>query len=177
MFANSDSQTFLWILLASGGFFLATMMFGGGDGDSASDPGADGHGAISWDVFSLRNLALFGVGFGAVGFLSTQMGYGMFTSVCGGITSGVAMVALGIWFFRLISQQESNTMTDPDALVGRGANVTTTIPANGFGEIMTVNEHGTQVSLYAQSEGGAVEKGRSVVILSVAGKNAIVQAE
>lgn len=181
MFGNSGSQTFLWILLASVAFFLVTMAFGidgGGDADTTgSDASPDGHAAISWDVFSLRNLFLFGIGFGAVGFLSVQMGYGEVTSLCGGLAAGFFMVALAVWFFRLISQQESNTITDPDALVGRPANVTTTIPANGFGEILTVNEHGTQVTLYAQSEGSVIESGKSVVILSVAGNHAIVQAE
>jgi hypothetical protein len=181
MFDDPQLQVFFWVLVASVLFFVFSILAGVdayGDADVVQTPdGGDGHAAVSWNILSFRNLFLFGIGFGAVGFLSTKAGYGVATSVAGGIAAGAVIAAIGVWFFRLISSQESNTVTDPAELVGRKASVTTAIPAAGLGEVLAVNEHGTQVSLFAQSNGTAILGGTRVVIVAAAGDRVTVRPE
>src|SRR5215831_2953149 len=161
MFAGMgmSESVFFWIMVGSMMFFAVSMIFGfdgSGDADvagaghvfSGGDGAAsDGGHAVSWNVFSLRNLFLFGSGFGAVGFLAMINGYGVKTAASGGLAAGVLIAGVGMWFFRLIASQESNTVTDLARLVGRRANVVSAIPVDGMGEIVTVNEYGTRVSV------------------------------
>ena len=169
---------FLVILVACLVFFMLSAVFGGDtSGADADVMGGDHDGVVfTSNVLTIRNFFLFGVGFGASGVIATYLGSGGFAASIWGVGAGVVMVIVGVWFYSLVRRQESNTVANPAILVGKHAVVTTPIPDGGRGEIMTSNEFSATVHLAAQSPSGAVPTGTEVVVVSVVGNVATVQA-
>ena len=160
-------------------FFFISMLFGADHGDlgGGHDHGGgegDGDGFMT-DLFTLRNIFLFGVGFGAIGYIARYLGAGPIGSSIAGIIAGLLMAVFGAWLFRVLREQQSNSVTSLETLVGKSARVTTTIPKEGRGEIATVNEHGVNVTMSAQSSDEAIMENVNVTILSVVGNTATVK--
>lgn len=139
------------------------------------DHGMDGHDGITSELLSLRNLLLFGVGFGAAGSLVTYLGFGPVWATAAGLLVGVVMVLLTVSFFRSVRNQQSNSATSLIDLVGKTGVVTTRVPEDGLGEISTRNAQGTQVHLSAQSQGGEIRSGATIEIVNIVGDRAIVK--
>ncbi len=172
-------QLFLVILVGCFVFFLVSLIFGmdhgelGGGHDHGGHDG-DGDGFMT-DLFTLRNIFLFGVGFGALGSIANAYGAGPLVSSFAGTVAGVLMAVFGAWLFRLLRKQQANSVTSLETLVGTSARVTTTIPKGGRGEIATINEHGVNVTMSAQSSDEAIMENVNVTILSVVGNTATVK--
>lgn len=172
-------QLFLMILGGSALFFFISMAFGmdhGEVGGGHDDGGHDGDGGgFMTDLFTLRNIFLFGVGFGALGSIANAYGAGPLLSSLAGVGAGLLMAVFGAWLFRLLREQQANTVTSLDTLVGKSARVVTTIPKGGRGEISTTNDLGVNVTLAAQSSDDAILENANVVIQSVVGNTATVK--
>lgn len=139
------------------------------------DHGTDGGDSVTSDILSLRNLLLFGTGFGAAGSLVTHLGYGPIWATVAGLLVGVVMVVLTVSFFRSVRSQQSNSVTSLIDLVGKTGVATSRIPEDGLGEISTRNAQGTQVHLCAQSQGGEIRSGMAIEIVNIVGDRAIVK--
>lgn len=176
-----ETSTLVWILFGSLVFIVASAFMGdhqvdtsGDIGHSGFDSGGDIHqGVTTSELFSPRNLALLAAGFSAASIIARNMGYGEFGTNIAGLCGAVAMVAFGIWLFRFIRSQESNTTTSSTDLVGKTAVVTTSIPEGGFGEITLQNARGTSTSMSAKSQ-TRISAGSSVRIAAVSGNIATV---
>ncbi len=171
-------EVFLVILGGSFLFFVISTVFGmeHGDVDGHDHGDGDGEGGFMTDLFTLRNLFLFGVGFGAIGFIARYLGAGPLGSSFAGIGAGVLMAMFGAWLFRALRNQQANSIVDLETVVGKTASVITAIPEGGRGEISTTNSHGARVTMPAQSSGGAVSEQTPVKVTSVVGNTAIVEA-
>lgn len=139
------------------------------------DHGTDGGDGLTSDILSLRNLLLFGTGFGAAGSLVTHLGFGPIWATAAGLLVGVVMVILTVLFFRSVRSQQSNSVTSLKDLAGKAGFVTSRIPEGGLGEISIRNVQGTQVHLCAQSQGGEILSGTQVEIVEIVGDRAIVK--
>lgn len=162
-------DTFLLIF----GLSLFLFMFFNvlGDTDTSVDVGDN----VVSEVLSLKNLLLFGIGFGALGGIATYLGAGPLLASGAGLLTGVGMVVLGVLFYRAVRGQQANSSTSLNNLIGKTAVVSTRIPVQGMGEITTQNEHGTQIHLTAQSESSEIQEGTVVIITAFAGSRAIVK--
>lgn len=164
---------FLWILLGS---IAAIAILHALGGDNHDGGGLDHDGDAVSEILNLRNLLIFGVGFGAAGFIAHRLGQGPITSSFWGLGFGVVMVLVAVLFYNSIKKQQSNSLSDHGTLVGKKANVTIDIPASGLGEVSTNNAFGGVVNLTAKSQDGAHTVGTTVEITSMVGNTATVKA-
>jgi membrane protein implicated in regulation of membrane protease activity len=172
-----------WILFASVAMLAISVVMGdhhfeiGGDaGHGGADMGGDiQHGISMSEILNLRSLALLGVGFSAATMLAQNSGFGISWSYLTGIIGAICFIALGVFLFRLIRNQESNSITTNKSLVGGTAKVVSSIPQNGLGEIILRNELGAAVSLSATTNGADIKSGVAVKILAVSGNLATVE--
>lgn len=168
---------FITLLLCFTVWVAMVFMGLGDDGGDAGDTHGDGddnHGGALPNVLTIRNIMLFGVGFGASGYISSYNGNDFQTSFLVGLIFGTGTAYAGFKFFQIIRKQEGNTLTTLSTLKGADGRVITTIPATGFGEISTQNEFGSMVHLAAQSESGEIKEGSKVRIVTIAGNVATV---
>lgn len=176
-----EMSTLSLILFGSLAFLIASFFIGdhhldtGGDiGHGGADSGGDTHQGISTsELFSPRSLALLAAGFSAASIIARNAGYGDIGTNIAGLFGAVIMVGFGIWLFRVIRRQESNSTTSVTDLVGKTAVVTTSIPEGGFGEITLQNARGTSTSMSAKSQ-NRISAGASVRITAVSGNIATV---
>jgi membrane protein implicated in regulation of membrane protease activity len=169
---------FLTVLGGSFLFFVISLIFGMEHGDMGGhDSGGHdgGEGGFATDLFTLRNIFLFGVGYGALGFIARYLGAGPLGSNLWGCLAGAIMAFFGAWLFRALKSQQSNTITNLDTLIGKSANVITAIPEGGRGEIETANAFGTRVHMPAQSSDGAIAEHTTVEIVNIVGNTATVK--
>lgn len=169
---------FLTVLAGSVVFFLLSHLFDMGDhGDAGGGHDHDGGGgAFTTDLLTLRNLFLFGVGYGAIGAIARYLGAGPLGSNLWGCSAGVLMAIMGALLYRTLRNQQSNTLDNNSNLVGKQAHVTTAIPEGGRGEITTTNRFGARVCLIAQSSDGPIAENSIVEVTSVVGNTATVKS-
>ena len=176
----SPMAVFLTISLCCAFFFVLTAAFGGdtsgADIDTNLDVSTDQETGVATSNFlTLRNIFLFGVGFGSAGAISSYLGNNTLISSFWGVGAGVLMAIVAAWLYRVVRRQESNTVANHESLEGQHARVITSIPENGFGEVSAFNQFGATVNLAAQSQDGATPVGSSVEIVTIAGNTAIVK--
>jgi membrane protein implicated in regulation of membrane protease activity len=169
MLGLSQMGGFFTLLMASLLCFVLSSAFGhGDDGGDAGDGISTGDNGPS--VLSLRNLFLFGIGFGAAGSVATHLGYPLVISSVCGVVFGVSIALAGFWFYRTISRQQATTNTDTRNLVGKKATVSAHISQGRMGQIVTQDEHGGTVYLSALSSGAHdISQGTQVVITEASG--------
>lgn len=169
-------EIFLGIAVVCLVIFAVLSAFGADDHHTGITGGDmhDGDGIATSDVLTLRNLLLFGIGFGAAGALARFLGLNPWFASGAGLLMGAVLVAIAVAFYRSIRKQESNSVTSAQSLVGKHATVTTAIPPGGYGEITTQNDLGTTVNLDAVSSSGLIPAGSLVEIKSVTGTRASV---
>lgn len=183
---------FLWIMGGSVLFFVFTWLLGlseGGDHDvgiDLHDGGGDIHGGDIHDgdapdhhdgprVFSIRNFALFGMGFGATGTIATQAGCSTVEASLWGASTGVVMVWLIYMLYKMLYSQQASSISNLENIRNRPGVVSIRIPENGIGEVQTKNEYGVTVTVTAQSVSGEIPVGTKVFILSFVSGHAQVE--
>ncbi len=129
------------------------------------------HGDSGPSLLSLRNLFLFGLGFGAVGAIATHLGSSLVISCIAGAATGLVIALLGWLFYRTISRQQVSTNTNTGDLVGSRATVATRIPVGQMGQVVTTDKNGSTIYLSARSseEGRSFVDGETVYIVEAAG--------
>lgn len=174
MFQLSQMGGFFTLLGISVFAFALMSAFGHGDVEIGDHDGISS-GENGASLLSLRNLFLFGIGFGASGLIATHLGYSLIWSSVIGIVFGGFVAFIGFWFYQTISRQQATTNTDTRNLIGKRATVTTHIPIGRFGQVTTQDEHGSTVYLTAHADGNiSFEQGTSVIIIEASGNTVTV---
>jgi membrane protein implicated in regulation of membrane protease activity len=161
-------------LLAS----FALSQFGGDHGDHGeeidSDHADSGHHTVS--IFSPKIIALFCVGLGVGGSLSTIYGCGITVSALVGLASGMSLGGLMLIGLRALYSQQASSNIDVASAVGRSAEVVTDIPAGGTGEV-SLSVSGQYTTFFARASNHEVKisRGRIVKVSSVSGSTLIVE--
>ncbi len=160
-------------------FLFALVSLLGAEVGEALDVALDVDGDSGFDFISLSpfSLAMFGTAFGMVG-LITRMWYDMdpIPSLLWAVGLGVIIggAAQAIFIYVLSPSRSSHFSLQNDA-IEREAEVITSIPENGLGEIAFNNVSG-RVKLAARSAtGDAIRYGDVVVIKRIVGRVAFVQ--
>ena len=167
----------VFLAIASLGFLflLISLVFGEifEHFEFAHDIGHDiGHGGPGF--FSARGLAVFITAFGGVGAIATYLGYGVFPSSGFGFISGVVLATLVYFFASFLYGQQASSTTTAAELVGRSAQVSVGIPANGVGQVRCLVGE-TMVDKLARSRDGNPIAHNSVVkIEEIVGESVIV---
>lgn len=178
-----ETATLVWILFGAVVFIILSAFTGDHHVDVGGDVGHGGmdagsgthHGVTTSELFSIRNIALLAAGFSGASIIARNADVGVIGTNIAGICGAFIMVAGGIWLFRVVRRQESNSIISNVSLVGKTAMVTTTIPEDGYGEVALGNDHGVSVSLTARSsDGSMIRTGAQVKIAAVAGNIATV---
>jgi membrane-bound ClpP family serine protease len=160
------------------GFLILIMsLLFGGDADTDADvvddtPGA-GHGP---SIFSVKMVALFAVGFGAVGFgMRATTEASMMMSSLGGLGGAVVVGIAGYLILRgLYASQASSTITSAD-IIGKTANLVDAIAEGSNGQISCVLR-GREVTFLARSKDGqSIERGVPVRVVGKVGSIVTVE--
>lgn len=165
----SQMVGFLMLLGVSALGIIGASFFGH-DGDIELSDGFS-HGDSGPSLLSVRNLFLFGLGFGSAGAIATHLGLSLVWSCVTGAVFGFVVALVGWWFYSTISRQQVSTNTNTRNLIGRQATVSTRIPVGQMGQVVTSDEHGSTVYLDARSseEGASFAVGDPVNIVYAAG--------
>lgn len=160
-------------------FLFALLSLLGAELGETLDVALDVDGDSGFDFISVSpfSLAMFGTAFGMVG-LITRVWYDMepIPSLLWAVGLGFAIgaVAQAFFIYVLSPSPSSHYRLENDA-IGRDAEVITTIPQGGLGEIAFNNVSG-RVKLAARSSAGeAIPYGEVVVIKRIVGRVAYVQ--
>lgn len=171
----SSLAVFLGIAAVGFLFLLVSLVFGeifehiDFDHDVDTDLGHGGPG-----LFSPRVVAVFITAFGGVGAIGVQQGYGVFTSSAFGTAAGFFLGGLVYAFARfLYSQQASSTVSTSD-LVGRAAQVSVGIPANGFGQVRCLVGETIIDKIARSNDGREIANNSLVRIEQVVGEAVVV---
>ncbi|HSH01662.1 MAG TPA: hypothetical protein VLL52_04025 [Anaerolineae bacterium] len=156
--------------------FTLISLLGVGAGEALDfDMEIDTDGSFDFISVSPFALALFFATFGAMG-LVTRLGLGM-EAVQSLVVATVAALAVGImgqaFFVYILSPTVSSNFTLED-LVGREAEVVTTIPADGRGEIGINNASGRLKLAARSTDHESIAVSSIVVIERLSGRLAIV---
>lgn len=172
----SQMMGFVMMLAVSTVGIIGASLFGH-DGDVELNDGFS-HGDNGPSLLSLRNLFLFGLGFGAAGAIATHLGLSLVLSCIVGASSGLLTALLGWLFYRTINKQQASTNTNTRNLVGSRATVTTRIPSGRIGQVVATDEHGSTIYLDARSSevDRSFAEGDTVFIAAAAGNLVRVQA-
>lgn len=170
-------QIFYGIAIISSLMLLVQLVLGliGADHGMADlDVGADHSSGLG--IFSLQTIATFFVGFGWVGVIWLNRGYGLIWAVlCGLIVGGalmIATIALLRWLLRL---QESGTLDYENAVGAVGTVYCPVPPRRGNGGQVEVVIQGRTVFADAITEAAEVIKtGAKVRVTSLLGRSTLV---
>jgi len=182
--ASTLFTIYLVLAIIGASFTIFSFIFGGGaeDGDvhfdghaDASHPDGGSSGITLSDLLSLRNFLMFLVGFGAVGMEMTSAGYNAWQSSFGGVVGGIVLAAIGFLFYRMIAKQQGSSVTKLGALAGKQAQVITSIPEDGYGEIRLNDQFGASITLMALSKDGPLSAGSCVEVVAVVANAATVK--
>jgi len=167
---------FLIIGAVGFGFLVISLVFGevfelfGLDFHSGDFNLADGgHGFIDSRVVSVFVTA-FG-GFGAIGVWS---GMNTLTSSLLGVAGGVALALVVSLFGKFLLSQQASSSVSSKQLVGRSAQVVTTIPAGGVGQVSCRIGEERLEKLARSADGTELKHGALVRIDDIAGDSIIV---
>lgn len=174
------------VLLAVGFIYALFTLLGHGIGEldlpgidlgfDATDAPSFDHGEIGIPSISPMSLASFVTAFGAFGIISTQLfnastGISLLYAAGGGLAVGIIAQLIFIYVF---SPQISSLRTQQD-VVGSTAEVITSIPDGGIGQIALV-ARGVRVTYSARAAAGQTFKhGEIVRVVELVGSIAFVE--
>jgi membrane protein implicated in regulation of membrane protease activity len=139
--------------------------FDHGDGDVGGGP----------SVFSSRIMAAFVTAFGVGGVVGRYYNLPHPAASGVGIATGAVMAGLVYQFAKILYGQQASSELQMTRLVGRSAEVTVAIPANGVGQV-TLSVAGERTEHVARStDGKAVARGTQVVITALGGDSVTVR--
>ncbi len=171
----------VYALVALVSFLFAVMSLIGtefGDVlDVAGDVDVDADAGGGFANVSPFALAVFGATFGLVGLITSVWAEMspipsiLISTAAGMLVGGLAHVL----FLYVLSPSKSSHFSLQEDAIGREAEVTISIPANGKGKIAYNNVSG-RVTLGARSATGQkISTGQTVIIMKVTGRSAMVQ--
>lgn len=176
---NSGTLNLVYAAIAVLSFLYAVIALVGAEVGDALDFDIDTEGDTGIDFIDVSPfaLAMFGSTFGLVGLL-TRLWLDMETtpSILWAVGSGVVVGAVAQTFFiYVLSPSKSSHYSLQQDAIGREAEVITTIPSKGLGEVAFNNVSG-RVKLGARSATGEeIGYGNVVIIKRIVGRVAFVQ--
>jgi len=181
--AGFDALQCVYAVVALVSFLFAVLSLIGTEiGDSMhvgahADIDADVDGGAGFTHVSPFALAVFGATFGLVGLITSVWAEmepipSILISTAAGLLVGGAAQAL---FIYVLSPSKSSHFSLEDDALGRDAEVTISIPANGKGQVAYNNVSGRVTMGARSSSGEPIPSGTTVVIKRVSGRNAIVR--
>ena len=122
-------------------------------------------------------LATFVTGFGGGGTVAQYLlGWGTGGSLAVATGSGLALAAAAFGVLELIFKQtQAGSEFSMEEIAGRDAEVITSIPAGGTGEVAYLAKGQREVAAARASDGSAISKGKLVVIEKVLGPTMFVR--
>lgn len=163
---------FLLVMLFVGELFGHDHDLGGHDGGIEHGDGDIGGGP---SVFSSRIMAAFVTAFGVGGVVARYYNLSHPASSGVGIATGAVMAGLVYQFAKILYSQQASSELQMTRIVGRSAEVTVAIPANGVGQV-SLSVAGERTEHVARStDGRAVARGTQVVVTALGGDSVVVQ--
>lgn len=155
-------------------FSVALVFVGGADIGPDSGGEADGEGAIP---INLGTLLAFAAWFGGVGYLARNAaGWALPFVLIAGVTGGLVGAAAVAWVVsRFVTSREGELDPADFRLPGTIGRVTSSIRANGTGEVVYEQRGVRQVTGARAGDGAAIPRGAEVVVLRSAGGIAVVE--
>jgi membrane-bound ClpP family serine protease len=126
--------------------------------------------------FNSKVMAAALTAFGAAGMLTTYYGWGALPSALASAAVALGVGAAGWWMLSLIYNQESSTDFVVSRLKGQLGEVTTTIPADGLGQVLCSGVAGSRQMLARTVDGTVIPVGQTVRIVETIGSTLIVEA-
>jgi hypothetical protein len=174
-FSNISAFTVFLSIAAVGFLFLLISVIFGDIFEHDFDHDVDhdlGHGGPG--LFSPRIISVFITSFGGVGAIAISQGYRVLPASAFGVAAGFVLGGLVYFFARfLYSQQATSTISTAD-LVGRTAQVTVGIPANGIGQVRCLVGETMIDKIARSSDGGEIASNSVVKIEEIVGEGVIV---
>ena len=167
----------IYVGIALVGFvFLLVMLFVGelfgGDHDLVGHDVAGDFGGPS--VFSSRIMAAFVTAFGVGGVVARYYDLSHPAASGVGIASGAVMAGIVYQFAKILYSQQASSELQMTRLVGRTAEVSVAIPAQGVGQI-SLSISGERTEHLARSKDGqALPRGSEVTITELRGDSVVV---
>jgi membrane protein implicated in regulation of membrane protease activity len=162
---------FLLVMLFVGELFGHDHDLGGHDGGIEHGDGDLGGGP---SVFSSRIMAAFVTAFGVGGVVARYYSLSHPASSGVGIATGALMAGLVYQFAKILYSQQASSELQMTRLVGRSAEVTVAIPAQGVGQI-SLSIAGERTEHVARAKDGRpVPRGTQVVVTALGGDAVVV---
>ncbi len=178
LFTNISALIVFLIIAAVGFIFLALSLVFGEVFDAASLD-MDAHGGLldGHAFIDSRAISVFVTAFGGFGAIGVQIGLGVLGSSLLGLGSGVVLGGIVSLFARFLYQQQASSSVSAGQLVGRAAQVTVTIPAEGIGQVSCrIGEERVERRARALDH-QEIKSGMIVRIEEIAGDSVIVSRE
>ena len=156
-------------------FLLVSLVFGEifEHFDFAGDVDHDiGHGGPGF--FSARGIAVFITAFGGFGAIGVYRGFGVFASSFFGFAGGMVMAGLVYTFARFLYGQQASSSITSSELVGRSAQVSVSIPANGIGQVRCLVGESIVDKIARSRDGTAIPLNSLVKIEEIVGESVVV---
>jgi membrane protein implicated in regulation of membrane protease activity len=160
----------IFVTIFGVGFFILLMsLIFGHDVDTDTDV-MDHDVSHGPSVLSLRMIALFMVGFGAVGFgMRATTTAGMMASTAAGLGGALVVGVIGYVILRAFySSQASSTITDDD-IIGVTANLVDAISEGGNGQVSCVLRGREMTFLARSKDGQPIPRGKPVRVVGKTG--------
>jgi membrane protein implicated in regulation of membrane protease activity len=161
-------------------FLMILLVMGdaaGGDHDTGGHDAAGGHGDADHSgpgIFSARIMASFLTAFGVGGIIGRYYQLSHPVSAGIGVAAGIVMSGVVYQFARVLYSQQASSTVRIANLVGRSAEVSVGIPANGVGQIALM-AGGERVEQVARSaDGAAIARGTEVIVTALRGDSLVV---
>ena len=169
---STQTLIYLGIALASFVAVAGTFLFGDHH-DLVGDHDIGDH-EISF--FSPKIIFSFTLGFGAAGTIVSAYGLRNLWCVSAGLLTGVLLAVLAYALMALFYRQQASSIIPTSTAVGRVANVTTDIPAQGAGEVgLDVGEYRNYLA--RSKSGAAIPKGTRVRVVENEAGELVVEPE
>ena len=157
---------------------LQTILSLVGMGDTDLEPGVDGglDDASGTDLFTVKNIVNFFVGFGWGGISFRDFIENDILLVFAAVVTGLAFVAIFIAIFKQVMKLESNSAVGAEACIGNSADVYLRIPAkrSGKGKIqISINGSVREFDAVTDSE-EPIPTGAVVVVVELIGKSTLL---
>lgn len=162
-------NAFLICAFLGAGFLFVSLILGniaGGLDSFLESHGIDlFHGSHDGPGFTdSRVLSTFLAAFGCIGYLALTNGLALLGATLLASASGFFLAGIVYYFARLLYNQQSNSSVTSQDLLGRSAQVTVSIPANGVGMVSCLVGEERIEKIARTVDGRAIEAGTTVMI-------------
>lgn len=157
------------------GFSLLLGGHGHGDhGEVGGDHGGDGY-EHGLGLFSVRGMSLLATGFGGIAYLVQNYTGKVLLSSVSGLLFGLLFAIAGLAMVRVFFRQQATSLITPSQISGATGMVTTSIPAEGYGEVL-LTAAGQQIAKRASTEGSnTIPNGTPVRVVRYLGGVLVVE--